>query len=514
MADLKKTNHGTKSNLRTIKGPNDFVPGITGKIVPQAIPVEEVVLGAVMIDINAMSAVLDMLTPEVFYNQNHGKIFASMMRIFNKSQPIDLLTVHEELKKSGELDEVGGPAYLAELTSKVGSSANVEHHARILVQKYIQRELIHVSNQIIKDSYEDVKDVFDILDDAEQNLYRITDNNLNNGPQSFTSMASQVRKRMEEMATKPDGLTGVPTGFRSLDRITSGWQPSDLIIIAARPSVGKTALVLSMAVNAAKHDFPVAIFSLEMSTLQMAQRIISMEAEISNTALRDGKLNDEELRRFHHTLQTESDLKIFVDDTPAINIFELRAKCRRLKMQHDIKLIVIDYLQLISAAGESSGGGNRTQEVSVISRALKGLAKELNVPVIALSQLSRATETRQDKRPQLSDLRESGSIEQDADIVGFIYRPDYYHLNKDEAAQMAETDAELLIQKHRNGALGTIKMRFIKEYAKYQDPGDVDFFGNFSSPTGKSSDTYDSGTVMITRSSRANNSDDFTDIIM
>lgn len=509
MSNLKQPSNSPSSNLRAIKSSNDYGSGAVGKVTPQAVAVEEVVLGAVMIDINAMSAVLDMLSPDVFYVQAHAKIFAAMMRIFNKTQPIDLLTVHEELKKSGEIDEIGGPAYLAELTSKVGNSANVEHHARIIVQKYIQRELIHVSNQIIQDSYEDTKDVFDILDEAEQNLYRITDNNLNSGPQSFTAMANQVRLRMEEMASKAEGLTGVPTGFRELDKMTSGWQPSDLIIIAARPSVGKTALVLSMAVNAARRDFPVAIFSLEMSTLQMAQRIVAMEAEISSSSLRDGKLSDDELKRFHHTLQTRSDLKIFVDDTPAINTFELRAKCRRLKTQHNIQLIIIDYLQLMSSGSDSKNGGNRTQEVSVISRALKSLAKELNVPVIALSQLSRAVEARTDKRPQLSDLRESGSIEQDADIVGFIYRPDYHNLGEEPGFNIAEPEAELMIQKHRNGALGNIKMKFIKEFAKYQDPADVDYFGNMSGGSAFPP-VQDSG--IIRKESRANNDDDFIDI--
>ena len=511
MADIKQSITSGSSNLRSIKRSSDYNSGQIGRMVPQAGQAEEVVLGAIMIDINAMSAVLDMLSPDVFYLQAHSKIFSAMMRIFNKTQPIDLLTVHEELKKAGEIEEVGGPAYLAELTSKVGTAANVEHHARIIVQKYIQRELISVSTTIINDSFEDTKDVFDILDEAEQNLYRITDSNLNNGPQSFTAMANQVRMRLEEMAGKPDGLTGVPSGFKSLDKITSGWQPSDLIIIAARPSVGKTALVLSMAVNAAKKDFPVAIFSLEMSTLQMAQRIVSMEAEVSSSSLRDGKLSDDELKRFHHTLQTQSDLKIFVDDTPAINTFELRAKCRRLKTQHNIGLIIIDYLQLMSSGSESKNGGNRTQEVSVISRALKGLAKELNVPVIALSQLSRAVETRTDKRPQLSDLRESGSIEQDADIVGFIYRPDYHNLGEEPGMNIAEPEAELLIQKHRNGALGNIKMKFVKEFAKYQDIGDVDFFGNAmrggGAPFGAPAESG-----MIRKESRANNDEGFIDI--
>lgn len=510
MPNPKPNNTGLKTNLRTIKRSNDGDLGIEGKIIPQAVPVEEVVLGAIMIDLNAMSAVLDMLKPEVFYIQAHAKIFGSMMRIFNKTEPIDLLTVHEELKKSGELEEVGGAAYLAGLTSKVGNSANVEHHARIIVQKYIQRELIRVSNAVIKDSYEDVKDVFDILDDAEQNLYKITDNNLSNGPQSLSALASQVRVRMEEMAQKPDGLTGVPTGFRALDQLTSGWQDSDLIILAARPSVGKTALALAMAINAAKHDCPVAIFSLEMSNLQMAQRIISMEAEISSEQLRNGKLEDQDLKKFHQVLMRESDLKIFIDDTPSINIFELRAKCRRLKMQHHVELIIIDYLQLISAGSDTGGGGNRTQEVSVISRALKGLAKELNVPVVALSQLSRAVEARADKRPMLADLRESGSIEQDADIVGFIYRPDYHNLDSNVGQNNGDFEAELLIQKHRNGALGNIKMKFIKNFAKYIDERVDDRFGNFSSSSMSPNNPNNPNQSVIVKKSRAND-DDFID---
>ncbi len=511
MPNPKSSNPGLKTNLRTLKRSNDSDLGIAGKIIPQAVPVEEVVLGAIMIDMNSMSAVLDMLKPEVFYSQAHAKIFAAMMRIFNRTEPIDLLTVHEDLKKAGELEEVGGPAYLAELTSKVGNSANVEHHARIIVQKYIQRELIHVSNLVIKDSYEDVKDVFDILDEAEQNLYRITDNNLNSGPQSLSALASQVRIRMEEMAQKPDGLTGVPTGYRELDRLTSGWQDSDLIILAARPSVGKTALALSMAINAAKHDCPVAIFSLEMSNLQMAQRIISMEAEISSENLRNGKLNDDDLKRFHKVLMQDSDMKIFIDDTPSINIFELRAKCRRLKMQHHIKLIIIDYLQLISAGSDTGGGGNRTQEVSVISRALKGLAKELNVPVVALSQLSRAVEARADKRPMLADLRESGSIEQDADIVGFIYRPDYHNLDNNGGQNNADFEAELLIQKHRNGALGNIKMKFVKSFAKYVDTMEANFFSNFGSENMNTDGSNNTSQGVIVKKSRAND-DNFTDV--
>ncbi|HQW12142.1 MAG TPA: replicative DNA helicase [Saprospiraceae bacterium] len=507
MSLSKKPIAHSGSNLRPLNKSLDFSVLSQGKIVPQAIPVEASVLGAIMLDKNAMSAILDVLNPSMFYLPAHGKIFQAMMSIFNKTQPIDLLTVHEELKKSGEIDSIGGPMYLAELTSIVGSSQNIEIHARIIAQKHIQRELIKVSNNIITDCFEDAKDVFDLLDDAEKNLFSITDNNLRRSYSTFLDLATQLTKRLEEQKNKPEGITGVPTGFKQLDKLTSGWQKSDFIIIAARPSVGKTALIITMAVNAAKKGFPVAIFSLEMSTLQMAQRVVSMEARISSTSIRDGNLSDEELKRLHSTLQADSDLKLFIDDTPAINIFELRAKCRRLKMQHDIQMVVIDYLQLMSAGADSKNKGNREVEVASISRALKSIAKELDIPIIALSQLNRSVETRAgDKRPQLSDLRESGSIEQDADIVAFIYRPDMSGLVEDRTA--SKVDSELMISKHRNGALANIKMVFEKDYAKYVEANDYGF-DNFS-VGGLNSQffTDKDNNPMIRKSSKANEDED------
>jgi replicative DNA helicase len=372
-------------------------------------------------------------------------------------QPVDLLTVTEEVKKEGALETIGGAYYLVELTNRVASAANIEFHARIIAQKHIQRELIRISTTVIKDAYEDTTDVFDLLDKAEQGLFEITEQNLSRGSESMSSLVTKAVKQLEEMAGNESGLTGVPSGFTALDRITSGWQPSDLIIVAARPGMGKTSYTLAVARNAAM-DFGkgVAFFSLEMSNVQLVQRLISMEAEIPGSKLRSGQLEDYEWQQLNSAIEKLSEAPIFIDDTPGINVFELRAKCRRLKMQHDIQMVVIDYLQLMT--GGSDQKGNREQEISMISRSLKGLAKELNIPVIALSQLSRAVETRGGaKRPQLSDLRESGAIEQDADIVSFIYRPEYYQIMEDEEGNSLKDVSEIIIAKHRNGSLETVK---------------------------------------------------------
>jgi len=383
------------------------------------------------------------------------------------------------------------------LTNRVASAANIEYHARIISQKHIQRELIKVSTNIIRDAYEDTTDVFQLLDDAEQGLFKITENHLNRGYESMGTLASRALKNLEELSQREEGLTGVPTGFTDLDRLTSGWQPSDLIILAARPGMGKTSFVLALARNAAM-DFNkgVAIFSLEMANVQLVQRLISMEAEISGSKLRSGQLEDYEWQQMNSVIEKMSEVPIFIDDTPGINVFELRAKCRRLKMQHDISMVIIDYLQLMTGGGENKGG-NREQEISAISRALKGLAKELNVPVIALSQLSRAVETRGgSKRPQLSDLRESGAIEQDADIVSFIYRPEYYQILEDEEGNSLKGIGEVIIAKHRNGALDTVKLRFTDKFAKFSNLDDPDF-----------TDLPDVQSNVITKSSRMNDDD-------
>lgn len=469
-----------------------------GRVMPQALDLEEVVIGASMLDKEAFSVIVEKLRPESFYLQAHQEIYQVMMDLFANLQPIDILTVHQELKKRGKLDAVGGVNYLMDLTNKVASAANLEYHAHIVLQKFIQRELIHVATETINDAFADQKDVLEMLDSAEQSLFNITDKNLNTGFQKVGQVAQSVMDKIEALSQKEGGMTGVTTGFRELDKITNGWQSSDLIIIAARPGMGKTAFTLSLANNAAESGTGVGIFSLEMANAQLVQRLISMDSMIPATTLREGSLKDEQWPILSNSVGKLSQMPIFIDDTPAINIFELRAKCRRLKQNHNIGLVVIDYLQLMSA-GDSNKRGNREQEISSISRALKGMAKELDLPVIALSQLSRAVETRGgDKKPQLSDLRESGAIEQDADIVTFIYRPDYYEL-ADNMETPANT-AEIIISKHRNGSLGTVTLEFIKENVKFVDYLDQDFRGG-----GMGSDIFsDGGNSFITRPSALN----------
>ncbi len=471
-----------------------------GRVMPQALDLEEVVLGASMLDKEAFSIIVEKLRPDTFYLQAHQDIYQVMMDLFANSKPIDILTVHEELKKRGKLDGIGGVNYLMGLTNKVGSAANIEYHAHIVLQKYIQRQLIHISTLTISDAFADQKDVLEMLDDAEQKLFDITDKNLNTGFQKISSVAAEVQKNIEKLSQREDGLTGVTTGFKELDKITNGWQRSDLIIIAARPGMGKTAFTLSLAANAAEAGTGVGIFSLEMANEQLVQRLISMDSMIPATTLREGSLKTDQWPILANSVEHLSEMPIFIDDTPAINIFELRAKCRRLKQNHGIGLVVIDYLQLMSA-GDNNKRGNREQEISSISRALKGMAKELDLPVIALSQLSRAVETRGgDKKPQLSDLRESGAIEQDADIVTFIYRPDYYELadNMDTPANTAE----VIISKHRNGSLGVVTLEFIKENVKFVDYQHTDF----RNMPGMGSDIFrdTTGGAFITRPSAIN----------
>lgn len=506
MADIpvKYGNQDNNSNERRRK-PGEMSSFTFGKMPPQALSLEEAVLGALMLDKDAISIVLDILRPDSFYLDAHRLIFKSMVKLFEKSQPIDLLTITEALRKEGELEAAGGPYYLVELTNRVASAANIEFHARIIAQKHIMRTLIQVSDEVLREAYDETTDVFDLLDKAEQGLYDITQQHLKGNIENMGSLASQLVKQLEELKDKEEGLTGVPSGFTDLDRLTSGWQNSDLIILAARPGMGKTSFVLSLAKNAAM-DFNkgIAVFSLEMSSIQLVQRLVAMEAEISGSKMRNGKMEKYEWEQLHQAIERMSDAPVFIDDTPGINIFELRAKCRRLKKQHDISLVIIDYLQLMSG-GSDGHKGNREQEISSISRSLKALAKELNVPVIALSQLSRAVETRGgSKRPQLSDLRESGAIEQDADIVSFIYRPEYYQILEDEEGNSLKNVAELIIAKHRNGALDTVKLKFESEFAKFSDLDDM----NFDSFEGAAVGGGDFNSGIITRPSRMNDDED------
>ena len=445
-----------------------------GKVPPQARELEEAVLGALMLEKDPVALVIDVLRPESFYVDAHGYIFKAISTLFNKSQPIDILTVTDELRSMGKLDLVGGAFYITDLTNRVASAANVEYHARIIAQKYVQRELIKISSDIIKNAYEDTTDVFELLDNAEKSIYDVTEKNLRRNYKPINALITTSLQKLEEMKDHQDGLSpdAVPSGFTGLDRLTSGWQKSDLIIIAARPGMGKTAFTLALARNAAvDHKKPVAFFSLEMSSIQLTNRLISSETMLPADKIRRGNLLPYEWQQLTSRLNTLSDAPIYIDDTPAINIFELRAKCRRLKLQYDIQMVVIDYLQLMSGGNGDNKSFNREQEISTISRSLKSIAKELEIPVIALSQLNRAVETRAGtaKKPQLSDLRESGAIEQDADMVMFIYRPEYYGLTEDADHNSTKGLAQIIVAKHRNGALDDINVRFISEFAKFED---------------------------------------------
>ncbi|EHQ43264.1 MULTISPECIES: replicative DNA helicase [Myroides] len=443
-----------------------------GKLPPQVTDFEEAVLGAMMIDKKGIDEVIDILQPEAFYKEGHKYIFEAIDQLFVGNQPIDLLTVSAQLRKNAKLDMAGGDAYLVSLTQKISSSAHIEFHSRVILQKFIQRSLIRISNEIIEDAYDETTDVFDLLDKAEAKLYEVTQGNIKKSSETAQSLVAQAKKRIEEISTK-EGLSGLPTGFHKLDELTSGWQPSDLIIIAARPGMGKTAFVLSMARNIAiEAGAGVAFFSLEMSSVQLITRLISSETGLSSEKLRTGKLEKHEWEQLNVKVKDLERAPLFIDDTPSLSIFDLRAKARRLASQYGIKLIVIDYLQLMTAGGSQKGGGNREQEISTISRNLKALAKELDIPVIALSQLSRAVETRgTSKRPLLSDLRESGAIEQDADIVSFIYRPEYYKIEEwdDEFRSPTAGQAEFIVAKHRNGGLDNIRLKFLGMYGKFDN---------------------------------------------
>lgn len=454
-----------------------------GKLPPQAVDLEEVVLGALMIHRKSVDEIIDVLHPEVFYKPAHQYIYDAMYTLFKSSQAVDLLTVSNQLKKNGKLELAGGEFYLIQLTQKVSSSAHIEFHSRIILQKYIQRQLIKISTEIIEEAYDEGTDVFDLLDGAEAKLYDVAQGILKRSSETAQNLVIQAKKRIEEIANK-EGLSGVPSGFSALDKLTSGWQPSDLIIIAARPGMGKTALTLSMARNiAVDHNIPVAIFSLEMSSIQLITRLISSETHLSSEKLRTGNLQKYEWEQLNVKVKDLEKAPLYIDDTPSLSIFDLRAKARRLASQFGIKILIVDYLQLMSA-GSTNKTGNREQEISVISRNLKALAKELDIPVIALSQLSRAVETRGGtKRPLLSDLRESGAIEQDADIVSFIYRPEYYKIDEwdDDEHTPTAGQAELIIAKHRNGGLDEIRLKFIGELGKFESLQTMEMPSEFGS---------------------------------
>ena len=472
---------------------------IDGKLQPQAIELEEAVLGALMIDNESLSDTIDSLQPEYFYKPDNQKIFEAIINLFNSSKPVDILTVSEELKRMGDLEAVGGMLYISQLTNNVSSSSNTEFHARIIAEKFIKRSLISISNNIIGDAFNDTIDIFDLLNTAEEKLFNVTEGTLRKSYDKMSILIKGALDNIEVLRQKEDGLSGVPSGFTKLDRVTSGWQKSDLVIIAARPGMGKTAFALSMARNIAiNHDKAIGFFSLEMSSEQLVSRLIASEAELSASKLRRGDLKDYEMVQLHEKIKQLSDAQIYIDDTPALTVFELRAKARRLVKNHNVEIIIIDYLQLMSAGGNA---GNREQEISTISRSLKGIAKELKIPVVALSQVNRGVESRTgtgSKRPMLSDLRESGAIEQDADIVTFIYRPEYYKIYEWDNGDDSRSQAEIIIAKHRNGALENVRLKFTAEFAKFSD---IDYFDDLSS-------NIDAESMISTVSSSMNNDDD------
>lgn len=456
-----------KPSLKTFTKPSDL-SGI-GKLPPQAVDLEEAVLGALMLEKSPLNDVIDIIhRPEIFYKDAHKKIYEAIQELFSSSESIDILTVTQKLRANGDLEKVGGAFYISQLTNRVASAAHAEAHARILVQKFILREMIRISGKVIQNAYDETTDVFTLLDETESELFAVAEGNIRKDYESMASLLFKAQNEIENAMLKEDGVNGVGTGFSELDKITSGWQRSDMVVVAARPGMGKTAFVLSMARNVAV-DFqhPVAIFSLEMSSIQLVNRLISGEAEIPAEDIRRGNFSKTEFEQFFERTKALSEAPIFIDDTPALSIFELRAKCRRLKQQHNVQLIIIDYLQLMSSGGK---GGNREQEISNISRSIKEIAKELDVPIIALSQLSRSVETRGgDKRPMLSDLRDSGAIEQDADIVCFIYRPEYYQLTEWADGTPCNGQAEIIVAKHRNGSLKDVRLKFVGKYAKFSN---------------------------------------------
>ena len=466
---------------------------------PQAVALEESVLGALMLDQAALINAIETLHVEYFYKAEHQAVFRAIRKLFEQSQPVDLLTVVERLRLDGELELAGGAYAVSKLTENVVSAAHIEYHIRVLSEKFIQREVIRISTETIKKAYDETTDVVNLLDQTEQHLMDINDKNFRSDYKPLGDFVGMAMDQISEAGQKEDGLSGLESGFMGLDRMTAGFQPGTLIILAARPAMGKTACALSMARNMAV-DFkkPVAFFSLEMSGQELAMRLLSSEARLTGDKLKKGRLEPYEKEQLKSGAQRlhEASNRILIDDTPSLTIFELRAKARRLKQRYDIQMIFIDYLQLMQSGTTENRNGNREQEISMISRQLKALSKELNIPVLAMSQLSRQVENRVGNKPQLSDLRESGAIEQDADIVMFIYRPEYYHIDEDTKGSTAGM-ADIIIAKHRSGATDEVRLRFVKEYARFDNPvieglGELSIGGGMQPNSG-----FDQGGSMI-----------------
>ena len=443
-----------------------------GHLQPQALDVEDAVLGALMIDKDAYAVVCELLRPESFYDPRHQMIYEAIRDLNMNERPVDVLTVTEQLAKSGNLEEVGGPGYVAELSSKVASSANIEYHAQIIAQKSLARQLISFSSVIQTKAFDETIDVEELMQEAEGSLFELSQRNMKKDYTQINPVIDQALKVIQAAAANTDGLTGISTGYYKLDDMTSGWQNSDLVIIAGRPAMGKTSFALSMAKNiAADLQVPMAFFSLEMSNVQLVNRLISNVCEIQGSKILNGQLQRDEWDRLDKHINNLLGAPLYVDDTPGLSVFELRTKARRLVREHGVKLIMIDYLQLMNANGMRFS--SRQEEVSTISRSLKGLAKELDIPILALSQLNRGLEARSGadgKRPMLSDLRESGAIEQDADMVLFVHRPEKFGLLKGPNGEDYKGKAEIVIAKHRKGATGIVLLNFKGEFTRFEDP--------------------------------------------
>lgn len=471
MSETKKTTYKGRARNK----PSAPIDPTYAHMQPQAVDVEKVVLGALMIDRDAFSVIGEIVRPETFYEPSHQKIYTAIQTLNINESPVDIMTVTNELQKEGTLDDVGGAPYVVDLASQVASSAHIEYHAKILQQKYLARQLISFASVIETKAFDATVDVDELMQEAEGNLFELSQKNMR---QEYTQIDPVIRQAvdiLQKASANSDGLTGIPSGFTKLDDITSGWQKSDLIIIAGRPAMGKTSFALSIAKNiAVDYHEPIAFFSLEMNNVQLVNRLISNVCEIEGKKIMNGQLARDEWERLDKNLAKLTGAPIYIDDTPGMSIFELRTKARRLVREKGVKAIMIDYLQLMNANGMRFG--NRQEEVSTISRSLKGLAKELDIPILALSQLNRTVENREGlegKRPQLSDLRESGAIEQDADMVMFVHRPEYYHLLEDEKGNDLRGKAQIIIAKHRKGATGDVLLSFQGQYTRFANPEDA-----------------------------------------
>ncbi|MBQ8628846.1 MAG: replicative DNA helicase [Prevotella sp.] len=452
--------------------PHSAIDSSYAHLQPQAPEIERVVLGALMIDKDAFSVVSEILKPETFYEPRNQKIYSAIQKLSMDENPVDIMTVMEELRRQGTLEEVGGPTYIVDLSSHVASSANIEYHSRILAQKYTARQLISFASVVATKAFDETVDVDELMQDTEKNLFELSQKNMKQDYSHVEPVVNEAIRILQKAAENKGELTGIPTGYAKLDDMTAGWQASDLVIIAGRPAMGKTSFALSLAKNiAVDYQRPIAFFSLEMNNVQLANRLMSNVCEIEGKKILNGQLDAEEWKRLDANVGRLANSPIYVDDTPAMSIFELRTKARRLVREKNVQVIMIDYLQLMNANGARFG--SRQEEVSTISRSLKGLAKELNIPILALSQLNRTVEGRdglEGKRPQLSDLRESGAIEQDADMVLFVHRPEYYRIFEDDKGNDLRGKAQIIIAKHRKGGTGDVLLEFKGEYTSFRNP--------------------------------------------